>query len=266
MTDQPTEVLPDPAPPAAPRRARRRVRRAVFSTLIALVVLVVLVVVADIATRAYTEQRVAQEVQKSLPAEVKADVSAHIGGFSVLQQFLAGSFQRVELDAPHATVKGAPFSAKIVATGVPIDMGKPVTSATGSLDFSQSSLNKVVTIPGASGDITLGSGTIGYDGHIDLLGFPVGYTVTAKPQAEGKTVLLQPEKASLSTGSGDVNLTRLLQTITNHGPYPVCAAQYLPDGVLVNDIGVTNGQARVTLTAERFVLGPAFLDSKGSCS
>ena len=121
-------------------------------------------------------------------------------------------------------------------------------------------------IPGTTGDITLNEGTIGYDGKIDLLGLPVDYTVTATPKAAGKQVLLTADKASLKTGAGNVNLNRLLQALTSQGPFPVCAAQYLPDGVQVADIQVTPGHATVRLTASDFVLNEKFLNSKGSCS
>jgi hypothetical protein len=269
MSDQPTEILPGPAPAGEPAARRRRPRwvRVLLWTLIPLAVLAVLLVVADVAVRAYAEQRVASEIEKKLPSNVSGEVQAHIGGVSVLQQYLSGTFDSVELDAPKLTVDGAPLSASIVATSVPADFSKPIGQATGTLSISQASLNTLVTIPGATGDITLGDGTIGYDGSIDLLGLPVGYSVTAKPEAAGDTVLLQPDKASLSTGSGsDVNLTRLLQALTDRGPFPVCAAQYLPAGVQVSDITVTPGHATVTLTASDVVIDEKFLHSKGSCS
>jgi hypothetical protein len=237
-----------------------------LAVLVPVVVVVVLLVVADIAVRAYAEQRVAAEIEKNLPPEVKGEVQVHIGGFSVLQQYLTGTFQRVELDAPRVTAKGAPVSANVVATGVPADFSKPIANATGTLTISQDSLNRLVTIPGATGDITLGEGTLGYDGSIDVLGLPVGYTVTAKPQADGDRVLLQPVDASLSTGSKDIDLTRLVQALTDRGPFPVCAAQYLPEGVKVSGIAVRKGSATVTLAVDDVVLDQKFLNSKGSCS
>lgn len=265
MSEHPSDLPAEGSQPPAQAGPRRRMRRILLWTLIPLAV-IALVVVADVVTRAIVERSVAAEIEKNLPDSVKGDVSAHIGGVSVLQQFLAGEFDSVDLDAPHATVNGAPLSASIHATGVPTDFAKPVGSATGTLTISQDSLNKLVTIPGATGDITLQEGTIGYNGQLDLLGLPVDYTVSAKPEAAGTTVLLTPEKASLSTGTGDVNLTRLLQSLTDNGPFPVCAAQYLPDGVLVNDITVTPGQATVVLKASDFVMDEKFLHSKGSCS
>ena len=262
MSDNTTQVLPAPE---APTRRRRWLRLLLWIG-IPVVVIVVLLVVVDSAVRAYSEQRVSNEIEKSLPSDIHGQITTHIGGFSVLQQYLAGTFQRVELTAPKIVVKGAPLSAELVATGVPADFSKPIADATGTLSISQESLNKLVQIPGATGDITLGNGTIGYDGSIDLLGLPVDYTVTATPEAAGKQVLLTADKASLKTGAGNVNLNRLLQALTSQGPFPVCAAQYLPEGVEVSDIVVTPGHATVTLTASDFVMDETFLNSKGSCS
>jgi hypothetical protein len=265
VTEHTTQILTGPPTGPAPKRRRPRWLRLLLWIGIPLLVVVLLVVV-DTAARAYAEQRVSDEIEKKLPAEVKGQVTTHIGGFSVLQQYLSGTFQRVELDAPELVVTGAPLSATVVATGVPADFSKPIEHATGTLRIGQESLNSLVKIPGATGGITLGSGTIGYDGHLDLLGLPVGYTVTAKPQAAGKQVLLDPQKAALTTGAGNVNLDRLLQALTSQGPFPVCAAQYLPDGVLVDDIAVTKGEATVRLSASDFVLDEKFMNSKGSCS
>lgn len=269
--DQSTEILSGAQPPeggpAAPvRRGRPRWLKTLLWIVIPVVVVVLLLVVADAVTRAVAEQRVATEIEKNLPSSVKADVTVHIGGFSVLAQFLEGSFSDVDLVAPHATVNGAPLSAAIHATGVPADLSKPIQSATGTLTISQASLNKLVTIPGAKGDITLGDGVLGYDGSIDLLGLPVDYTVSATAKANGTTVLLTPGKASVSAGSGNVSITKLIQALTASGPFPLCAAQYLPDGVQVSDIHVTPDRATVTLTASNFVMDEKFLHSKGSCS
>lgn len=268
MSDQPTEVLPGESSPAGRNPVRRRPRwlRPLLWTVGSVVVVLVLLVVADVVTRAVAEQRAAAEIEKNLPSSVQADVQVHIGGFSMLGQFVGGSFESVDIDAPHATVNGAPLSASVHATGVPADFSKPIHSATGTLSISQESLNKLVTIPGAKGDITLDDGTLGYDGTIDLLGLPVDYTVTATAEAAGDTVLLTPGKATVSAGSGDVNVTRLIQALTANGPFPVCAAQYLPEGVKVTDITITPGHATVTLSAQDFVMDEKFLHSKGSCS
>ena len=259
----PTTEYPRSAPPA-PRKKRRGLRLLLW-ILIPVVLIVALVVVADGVLRSYAENQVASEIEKNLPSDVKGKVDVHIGGFSVIQQYLSGTFDHVKLDAPNLSVNGSPVAASVDATGVPIDSSKPVASVSGTLGVSQESLNKLIQIPGATGDITLGSGVLGYDGRIDLLGLPVGYTVKAKPEAAGSTVLLQPVSASLKTGAGNVDLSRLLNAVTARGPFPICAAQYLPKGVGVNGISVVPGHATVRLTAKDFVLDEATLRSKGSC-
>ncbi|AAT88615.1 hypothetical protein Lxx06820 [Leifsonia xyli subsp. xyli str. CTCB07] len=171
-------------------------------TLVPLAALAILLVATDAIARSVLEQRVAAEIEKSLPETVKADVDVRIGGLSVLQQLLAGQFESVDLLAPRATVAGAPLSFRVHATGVPTDLGVPIASATGTLSVSQDSLNKLVTVPGVTGDLTLQQGAVGYDGRLDLLGLPVGYTVSAKPEAAGKEVLLHPEKDQHLDGDG----------------------------------------------------------------
>lgn len=264
MTDvRSTEVIVEPARPAK----RRGPLRVVLWIVIPIVVLVGLFFVADAIVRQVAEQRISAEVEKSLPAEVRGDVSTHIGGVSVLQQYLSGRFQRVELDAPTLSVNGSPIDASITATGVPADFSKPVERIAGSLTISQASLNKLVTVPGVDGDLALGKGTLSYDGSASLLGLPIGYQVTVAPEAAGKTVNLQPVDAKVTTGasSGALDLSALIKALTNRGPIPVCVAQYLPDGVMVNDIAISAGTATVRLDAEDFVVDEKSLQSKGHC-
>ncbi|MFF1571981.1 LmeA family phospholipid-binding protein [Leifsonia sp. NPDC058292] len=263
----PTEVVTPAAPLAqtAPPRKKRRGLRVLLWILIPILVLVALFFVVDAIVRSYAEGRVASEIEKNLPDTVDGDIAVHIGGVSVIQQYLSGSFERVELEAPKLTVQNVPISASVVATGVPSDFTKPVAAIDGTLGISQSALNRLVTIPGVTGDLRLGTGTLGYAGTADLLGLPIGYQLSVKPEAAGKTVLLQPVDATVTTGAGDLDLSTLVKALTDRGPLPVCVAQYLPNGVLVNDITVTKGHATVDLNANDLVLDEATLRSKGSC-
>lgn len=259
------EYAPAASTPSPKPRRKHRGMRILLWILIPVILIVALLVVADGVLRSYAEGRVASEIEKNFPSDVSGDVTVHIGGFSVIQQYLKGSFDSVHLAAPKLMVNGSPVEASVDATGVPVDSSKAVSSIVGTLAVSQASLNRLVQIPGATGDITLGEGVLGYDGRIDLLGLPVGYTVKAKPEAAGTTVLLHPQSASLKTGAGNVDLSRLLNAVTARGPFPICAAQYLPKGVDVSGITIVPGDATVRLTAKDFVLDEATLRSKGSC-
>src|SRR5665213_2507164 len=79
-----TEPLEKPSPLLTPRL------RLLLWIVVPIVSLVALFFIADGIVRAYAEGRVASEIEKSLPENVSGDVSVHIGGLSVIQQYLSG--------------------------------------------------------------------------------------------------------------------------------------------------------------------------------
>jgi LmeA-like phospholipid-binding len=232
----------------------------------AIVVIIVGLIVADSAIRAYAEGRVEQEIQTNLPSNVTGDVHVTIGGTSVIGQYLAGSFSSVTLNAPDLTVDGSPVAVSVVASGVPTDLTKPVQDIHGTITVDEDTVNKYITIPNATGGITLGSGTATYDGKTKLIGLPVSYEVTVKPKANGDTVLLEPTDVRATSGFLSVNLTSTLRALFGTNPVPVCVASSLPQGVQVTDIVVTPGHATITLDAKNLVLSEQALSTKGSCS
>ncbi len=232
---------------------------------ISIIALVVLYFVADGLVRAYAESRVKAEIEQNFPDFVQGDVTVQIGGTSVIAQYLSGSFEQVTLDAPKLTVEGIPLSASVVAQGVPVDLTKPVSDIAGTITISQSSINSLLRLPGATGDLTLGDGTIKYDGTTKVLGLSIGYTVTVEPTAAGESILLQPTKAEVKAGGGNLDLSKLLGAVVSK-PLSVCVAQYLPAGVEVDDVTVVPGEATIHLTAHDIVLSQDTLATKGSCS
>ncbi|WP_426515915.1 DUF2993 domain-containing protein [Diaminobutyricibacter sp. McL0618] len=268
MTDatQPTEPLVPSAPaPAPPPRRRRRGMWAAIWIAISLVALVVVYFVADGLVRAYAQNQVAAQIEQNFPDSVKGDVTAHIGGTSVIAQYLSGSFEQVTLDAPKLTFEGIPLSASVVANGVPADLTKPVSNIAGTITISQSSINSLLKLPGATGDLVLGDGTVQYDGTTKVLGLPIGYTVTVEPTAAGDSIDLQPTKAEVKAGGGNLDLSKLLGAVVSK-PLSVCVAQYLPAGVQVDDVTVHPGEATIHLTAHDLVLSQDTLATKGTCS
>jgi hypothetical protein len=238
---------------------------AIIWIVISLVALVILFFVADGLVRAYAEGQVKAEIEHNFPDFVQGDVSVQIGGTSVIAQYLSGSFEQVTLDAPHLTVEGVPLSASVVASGVPADLTKPVSDIAGTITISQSSINSLLRLPGATGDLTLGDGTLKYDGNTKVLGLPIDYTVTVEPTAAGDSIDLQPTKAEVKAGGGNLDLSKLLGTVVSK-PLSVCVAQYLPAGVQVDDVTVVPGEATIHLTAHDMVLSQETLATKGSCS
>ena len=256
---------------AAPAPRRRRLSRAarVWITVAAIVVaLIALVVVADVVIRNVAEARVAEEIQANLPDQVSGDVDVTIGGYSVLAQYLSGSMQQVELSAPELAVQGVPVSVDVVAQDVPVDLASPVGQLTATIQASPEAVNQLVGsqgIEGVDGDLAFGDGTVGYTGSVRLLGFPIEYSVTARPIAAGDTVLLEPIGVELGAGGGSFDVSGLVDRLLGDDPVPVCVAQYLPEGVEVQQIAVAPTGAIVTLEGDGLRLDQATLSQTGSC-
>jgi hypothetical protein len=232
------------------------------------VALVALVVVADLVIRNVAEARVAEEIQANLPDGVSGDVDVTIGGFSVIRQYLSGSMDQVELSAPELAVQGVPIGVVVLAQDVPVDLASPVGRLTATIQASPEAVNQLVAaqdIEGVDGDLAFGDGTVAYTGSARLLGFPIEYTVTARPTAAGDTVLLEPVGVEVGSGGGSFDVSGLVDRLLGDDPVPVCVAQYLPEGVEVQQIAVDPTGAVVTLEGDGLRLDEATLSQTGSC-
>jgi hypothetical protein len=228
-------------------------------------VLVALVVIADIVVRNIAEQRVAEQLEQNLPEGVEGDVHVKLGGFSVIAQYLAGSMEQVELSAPELTVNGVPISVHVEAQDVPPGLDAPVGRATATIEASEAAVNSLIEVPGVQGDVVLGDGAVAYSDTVRFLGLPIEYTVTARPTAAGDTVLLEPTGVEVGAGGGAIDVSGLVDRLMGDDPIPVCVAEYLPEGVEVQQITVEPGSATVTLGATGISLDEQSLATRGSC-
>ncbi|WP_127792988.1 DUF2993 domain-containing protein [Agromyces sp. LHK192] len=242
--------------------------RAARGWTIAVVVVVVVtavLVIVDAVVRASAQERIAENVEAQLPDGVTGDVTAEIGGFSVLWQSIVGTAERVELHARELTVDGAPIAVDVVGTDVPLDQTKPVGRITGTITVDEASLNTLAVGQGVDGGFTLGDGSVGYDGEIEFLGFPIRYSATATPEAAGDRILLRPTAVEAGAGGASIDLSGIADRILGGDPFTVCTAEYLPEGVEVADVAVAPGSVVIGLEASGLVLDEAHLAARGSC-
>lgn len=250
---------------AGDARPKRRTTR-VWITVVAIVaVLAALAVVADVVARGIAERRFGEQIRMNLPEGVDGEVDVSIGGFSVIAQYLTGTMEHVELSAPELEVNGTPVAVDVVGEGVPVDLASPVASITGTITADEDALNRLVSVPGVNGAFTLGDGTVGYAGTIEVLGFSLDYSATARPTAAGDTVQLVPEGVELESGVGVVDVSVAVNRLLGDDPIAICVAQYLPEGVQVSSIEIDPGVATVVLAANGFTLDEQSLATKGSC-
>lgn len=280
--EQATEVILPATParpaaaPAAPESAttaaaptgptpRGRATR-IWITVVAIVVaLVALVVVADVILRNVAEARFAEEIEANLPDGVEGDVAVTIGGLSVIAQYLSGSMQHVELSAPELIVEGVPIAVDVVGRGVPVDLASPVEHLTATLEADEAAVNHLVDVQGIAGELAFGDGTVGYTDSVRLLGFPIEFTVTARPTAAGDTVLLEPVGVDVAAGGGSIDVSGIVDRLLGDDPLPVCVAERLPAGVEVQQLTVEPTGATVILEASGLRLDEASLATTGTC-
>jgi hypothetical protein len=246
-----------------PGRRRRRHTVGIVVALVVVVVLVVGVVIADGALRAYAQDRATAEIESSLPDTVDGDIDVRIGGFSFLQQYLSGSFDRVTIDGPALTAAGVPVDARVVARGVPTDLTRPVDSLLATLTLDQDAVNSVMEVPGAA-TLTLDDQAVGYDGSLTFLGLSLDYRVAAAVSVTADSVVLAPQKATLTAGSAVVDASEALDAVLDES-IPICVANHLPQGVELADLRIADQTATVTLQASRFTIDSSSLGTLGVC-
>lgn len=246
-------------------------RRGIGALVISIVLVVGLVVaffIVDSGLRTLAEDRVKAEITANLPEGATGDVDVTIGGASVIAQYLAGSFDRVELDAPTFALDGVPAAVHVVASGVPVDRTKPVRDVTGTVDLGQESLNTLLAAGGETGDaeLTLGTGEVSYSGTFPVFGFEIGYEATATPSTSADSLLFTPTGADLTSDAGSVDVSGVIPLILGQEPLSICIAQYLPDGVTLAGVDVTPERARIKLESSTLMLTRQSLTTLGSCS
>jgi hypothetical protein len=254
--------------PDGGRPARKRGRGWIIAAWIVgglIILLGIAAVLVDNGLRSAAESVAADQIEQRLPDNVTGAVDVHIGGGSVILQYLSGSFDHVELDAPTLAVNGIPAPAHVVASGVSTDLSTPVRDVTATVKMSQDALNALLKVPQATSGVTLGDGTLSFDGAQSLLGFTVKYHATAKPKAAGTTIELTPTAAKVTAGPAGLDLSDFVTKLLGAKPLPVCVAQYLPKGVDVTKIDVNPKAATVTFHAADLALTSQTFSTKGSC-
>lgn len=258
---------PDGRPAGAPAARRRQgwlVGVGILVVVIAL--LAVAAVIVDNTLRDSAEKAAARQIEQRLPDGVTGKVTVRIGGGSVILQYLSGTFDHVEVHAPSLRVDGVAVPAHATARGVPTDLSKPVDEVTAHVVLDAKALDAFVKIPAAESGITLGSGTLSFDGSRSLLGFTVSYRATVEPKAAGDSVTLTPKSATVTAGPAGFDFTPVVNAIIGEGPIPICVAKYLPAGVQVTHIDVTPEHATLTLHAAHVELSSAALSTTGTCN
>ena len=260
------QTLPIPVQVAVTRRRRgRRVLVGVLITLAAIAVIgVIAFVVGDRIFRTNAEAQIERTVSRSLPNGVSGKVTADVGGGSAIVQWLRGSFDDVTLTSDGLKVAGAPATAKVHITGLPVNGGK-VGFATASFSIGQAAFRSIPQLRNVGATSPkLGDGTVSTVLTRTFLTLPLKVAVVLKPSLSGQTVHLTPTSATLTAGPATIPATAIVQQLLPNG-VSLCAASYLPKGIDVTTVQVRKGEAVVGLAAQDIDLNTLGSTPTGTC-
>ncbi|UOE44588.1 LmeA family phospholipid-binding protein [Agromyces larvae] len=259
-----TAVIPDGWGEPSPKRPRRGAR-AVIVAAVVVVVIAVLLAAADAFARSATEAQLAETIERRLPATVQGDVRAQVGGASVLWQLVTGTATEVALTSEGLTVQGAPVGVEVVARGVPLRGEGVIDTVDATLTLDEDSLNALVRAQHAPGGFSLGDGTVGYRGTLDVFGVTVSYEATARAEAAGDRVLLTPVGVEIGAGGVSVDAGDLVSRLLGGDPLEVCVADRLPEGAKLTSVQVTPERVRIEASAADVPMAAESLERTGDC-
>ncbi|WP_438855257.1 LmeA family phospholipid-binding protein [Agromyces sp. M3QZ16-3] len=267
MTSRDAETVPvrplggaDPAP-----RRSRRGARAVIGVLVLVAVVAALLVLVETVGRAIAERNVADSIEQSLPEGVEGEVEVDIRGFSALWQAMTGRMDEMVATAPDLVVNGVPVDVTVTAYGVPLAEGGTLERGEVEASIDGDAVDEIAASQGITGGLTLGEGTVAYEDETTFLGIPIGFSITAEPEAAGDRVLLRPVAADISAGGGSFDASGLVDRILGGDPVPICVADRLPEGVQVSGIDVEPDLVTVRLEASGLPLAEETLATTGTC-
>ncbi|GAA2040192.1 hypothetical protein GCM10009819_27030 [Agromyces tropicus] len=266
MTSPDAETVPvDPVGRGGePPRRRSGVRVAVV-VIVLLVVVAALLVLVETVGRAIAERNVAASIERSLPEGVSGEVDVEIHGVSALWQVVTGSMDEMVATSSGLDVFGVPVDVRVTAHGVPLGEGEPVERAEVVASVDGDAVDEIAASQGIPGGLTLGDGTVAYEDEIRFLGIPVGFSITAEPEAAGDRILLTPVAADITAAGGSLDASGLVDGILGGDPVPICVADRLPEGVEVSGVAVEPDRVTVRLEASGLPLAEETLQTTGSC-
>ncbi|MGR0320150.1 LmeA family phospholipid-binding protein [Agromyces sp. ZXT2-3] len=266
MTPRDAETVPvDPVRGADAAARRRSDGKAGVVVLVLLAVVAALLVVVETVGRGIAERNVADSIEQSLPEGVEGEVEVEIRGVSALWQAMTGSMDEMVATAPDLDVYGVPVDVTVTAYGVPLAEGGTLERGEAEASVDGAAVDEIAAAQGIPGGLELGEGTVAYDGEITFLGLPIGFSVTAEPEAAGDRVLLHPVAAEIDAAGGSIDASGLVDRILGGDPFPICVADRLPEGVDVSGIVVEPDLVTVRLEASGLPLAEETLATTGTC-
>jgi hypothetical protein len=273
----PTQPLPTMSTVQLVEPKRRKRHRGLVALIVIVVILALLVVgfiVGDRYARTYATNYVREKVATAVGLKSTAPVHVSLGSGSIILQAISGSLDDAKVTVDPLTVQGVTGSAKVTATGVPLDSNKPVRTMDVALTVPTKSIQSQLekSIPqlkqlGAKFSVSGKHIVVGIKLHV--LGFitiPVSASVTPGVAKDGPTFTLDTVTISGQKASADA-LNRVFPGFlsTLKSGKSICIANFLPKEFTLTGVSLHGSSLTYVFTGDGAKLNDSALSVKGTC-
>jgi hypothetical protein len=224
----------------------------------------------DAWARQQVADHVAEKVQQVLSLGSDQAVRVRVGGFSVIAQVLAGSFDELGVDVDSVQMGDLTGGVTLTAKGVPIDLSKPVGSVQIEFRVSEKNLQAVAQLLSATAidKVELVGPEVRFTSELTLFGFPLNLGVGVEPFADHGQIGFTPTSLELNgsrTSAADLVGTfgaaanAVLQTRS------FCVARWLPAALNLDEVVVRDKELVVTIGAKKAIFDDASVRTLGTC-
>jgi len=250
-------------------------RHPVRIVLIVLGVLLLLVIgffVADAVAKRYATDAVRSRIIEVLGLEPTTPIDVDLGPGSILLQAARGSIDSVTVNADTINLGDLSGSARVTATGVPLDSTKPVSTLGIVVTISEANVAKLATY--LSGitvtKIELTEGIIRTTADVTVLFTTLPVAVDLLPSAHNGAIAFDPKTIRLGTTQlsvDDLRASPLVSSIAGDilRSREVCVASYLPKALVVDGVAVVGSQLQISISGDGTALGDPALSTLGTC-
>ena len=270
MADAPATDTPVVDTVVKPRRTARTIAIAVTVTILSAAAVLAALWAVDGWARQQIVDQVTVKARQVLNLEATAPVQVEVAGFSVIAQVLGGSLDEVSVNVDDVSIGDLTGDVSLTATGVPMDLTKPVKAVDVDFRVSEDDLQSVaLSLSNNAVDaVELVGSEVRFGTEFRIFGFRLTVGVGVEPFAKDGEIGFTPTSVELNgsrtsvddlVDSFDGAAEALLQTRT------FCVASQLPAVLTLNDVVVDNKELVVTIGARNAVFDADSVSTLGTC-
>jgi hypothetical protein len=253
---------------------QRRRRHPLRNTIVTLAILAVLAVAAYLVAEPLAEQFAGEFVKVGVAQELGAnqdDVHVDLGTGSVILQLINRRVNHIDVKISRFTSGSLSGSAVFTASGVPLDMNKPVSKIGIVASLDSDALHTLVTSGAAA---TAAPTTVAFAGKdvrigttLTILGAAVATSVDLAPSVANGQLVLTP--AAITIGTAHFTVAQLQASPLGGlvsglaAPRTMCVASSLPNNLDLKSVAVKGKHLLVGVGGTDLTLSS--LAHKGTC-